>query len=61
MGGPDASNSSSANGSGVQGDFESLKQEILGEVRREIQKAKTEIIEGEGSSVVFSVCFNKIQ
>ena len=39
---------SAANGTAASSgnDFDSLKQEILSEVRKEIQKAKLEIIEG---------------
>jgi hypothetical protein len=38
------------NGNGSSGDLEVVKQEILREMRKEINKAKQEIIDGEGSS-----------
>ena len=34
-------------GGALSGDMESLKQEILAEMRREMNKMKTEIIDGE--------------
>ena len=35
------------NGNGSSGDLEVMKQEILREMRKEINKAKQEIIDGE--------------
>ena len=48
---------SAANGTATSAgnDLDTLKQEILAEVRKEIQKAKVEIIEGESGKYNFAV------
>jgi vacuolar-type H+-ATPase subunit H len=46
------------NGNSAGGDLEAMKQEILREMRKEITKAKQEIIDGEISNTQTIVAFD---